>query len=73
MESNSSFAEDQRFSYPLLCDTERKICTAYEACESSDSQSATRMTYVIGEDGKILQAHKTVKANEHPKTLLTSL
>ncbi len=73
VEANASFAQQQGFSYPLLCDTEREICMAYGACDSPDAGAASRITYVIGPDGKIVQAHETVNAREHPETLLASL
>ncbi len=73
IEANRKFAENQGFSYPLLCDTEREICLAYGACQSAEDKAAKRITYVIGPDGKVVQAHATVSAREHPETLLASL
>ncbi len=73
VEANASFAEKNDFPYPLLCDVDKEICVAYGACESAEDSSAKRISYVIGPDGKILQAHATVNAREHPETLLASL
>ena len=73
MAANAKFAEDQEFPYPLLCDTERAVCTAYGACSSTSDKSASRHTYVIGPDGLIAQVHDEVDARKHPAELLASL
>jgi peroxiredoxin Q/BCP len=73
VEANARFARENEFSYPLLCDTERTICVAYGACESSDDQSAKRITYVIGPGGAIAQAHAEVDARKQPEELTETL
>ena len=73
MSENATFAEDNRFPFPLLCDTGRQIGMAYGACETPDAQHAKRMTFVIGPDGKILQVHAQVNARQHPEDLLKTL
>ncbi len=73
MKANKAFAEKQGFTYPLLCDVDRSIGLAYGACDTVDASSARRITYVIGEDGRILQAHAKVDAGSHPETLLEGL
>ena len=56
-----------------MCDTEKSICVAYGACESVSDERAKRITYVIGPDGNIVQAHETVDAKTHPELLLATL
>lgn len=73
VKANKAFAEKQGFQYPLLCDVDRSIGLAYGACDSAEASAPRRITYVIGEDGKILQAHAKVDAGSHPKTLLEGL
>ena len=73
VEANAKFAEEQGFGYPLLCDTERVVCMAYGPCSSVSDGAAKRMTFVIGADGKVAQAHAEVNASEHPEALLASL
>ena len=46
---------------------------AYGTCDSPDARTPKRMTFVIGPDGKVLQAHPQVNAREHPETLLATL
>jgi peroxiredoxin Q/BCP len=71
--ANRAFAEKFNFPFKLLCDTKREIGLAYGACDSPTAQYAKRITYVIGPDGHILQAHGTVNAKEHPGQLIGTL
>jgi len=71
--ANAKFAEEQGFEYPLLCDTEREVCLSYGACQSAEDGAAKRITYVIGPDGAIAQAHAEVNAREHPEVLLPTI
>jgi peroxiredoxin Q/BCP len=57
----------------LLCDTDRKIGMAYGAADAPSAGTAKRITYVIGPDGKIAQAHPKVEPKSHPKAILDSL
>jgi thioredoxin-dependent peroxiredoxin len=70
---NAAFAQKFGFPFPLLCDVDRKIGLAYGACESSADESAKRITYVIGPDGKITHAFGKVNAAQHPEEILTML
>jgi thioredoxin-dependent peroxiredoxin len=70
---NAAFAKKFSYPFPLLCDTKREIGMAYGACTEPTAQYANRITYVIGPDGKIEQAHGKVSAKTHPAELLTSL
>ncbi len=70
---NADFAKKVGYPFPLLCDVERDIGMAYGACEDAKAQFASRITYVIGPDGKIAQAHPKVSPKTHPKEILASL
>jgi peroxiredoxin Q/BCP len=72
-EENERFADKFDFPFPLLCDTDRKIAIAYGAGDSAKDEYARRIAYVIGEDGKILQAHAKVDAKNYPREQLASL
>jgi thioredoxin-dependent peroxiredoxin len=73
VEENRAFAEKFQYPFPLLCDVDRKIGIAYGACDTPDAEYARRITYVIGPDGKVRQAHPKVSAASHPKELLATL
>mgnify|MGYP000847000049 CR=1 FL=1 len=72
-EKNAAFARKFDFNFPLICDTDRKIGLAYGACEDADAVAARRISYVIGEDGRILLAYPTVDAKTHPARVLNDL
>ena len=73
VEANRAFAEKFQYPFPLLCDVGRTIGMAYGACDTADAEYARRITYVIGPDGRIAQAHAKVTPSSHPKALLASM
>ena len=54
-EDNKAFAERYSYTFPLLCDVDRKVGLAYGACNSAKDRYASRITFVIGPNGKIEQ------------------
>ena len=72
-EANRAFAEKFGYTFPLLCDTERKVGLAYGACEGRQDAYARRYTYVIGPDGTIEQAIETKDPEGQAAALLPSL
>ena len=46
---------------------------AYGAADDAGAGYASRISYVIGPDGKIAQAHPKVSVKSHPKEILASL
>jgi peroxiredoxin Q/BCP len=69
--ANKKFADAQGYTYPLLCDTDRKLGLAYKACDSASDGWPRRVTYVIGPDGKIEQAIHTQDPGAQAAELLT--
>ncbi len=65
--ANKAFAEKFGFQFPLLCDTEYVLGKAYGA---GDSGFASRISYVIDEEGVITHAFSNVNAGEHPQEVL---
>ena len=57
--ANKAFAEKFGYTFPLLCDVDRKIGLAYGACKTAKDRYASRLTFVISPDGKIEQAIDT--------------
>jgi peroxiredoxin Q/BCP len=66
---NKAFADKFLFSYPLLCDVNKDIALAYHAIKSADDKYAARISYVIGEDGKILESIENVDTKNHSNDL----
>jgi peroxiredoxin Q/BCP len=73
VEDNAAFAKKFSYPFPLLCDEKREIGMAYGACEDPKDEYAKRISYVIGPDGRILQAHPKVSPKSHPQEILASL
>ena len=72
VEDNASFVANQSFNFPLLCDTDRKIGTAYGA-NADPTKGAQRVGVVIGKDGKIVEWHEKVDARSWPAQVVQTL
>ncbi len=72
-EDNAAFARKYHYPFPLLCDVKREIGLAYGAADSPSSRTASRISYVIGPDGRIAQAHAKVSPKTHPAEVLETL
>ena len=70
---NRTFAEKNKFPFPLLSDEDRKIALQYGACDSPTAGSARRIAYLIDESGKVQQAHPKVDARKYPQEQLDNL
>ena len=51
----------------------RELGIAYGAADDAKEGYASRISYVIGPDGRIAQAHAKVSPRSHPKEILESL
>ncbi len=73
VDDNRAFAEKFDFPFPLLCDTDRSLGMAYGAARSADEGYAKRVSYVIGEDGRIALAYPKVDPKTHLDQILADL
>ena len=73
VEDNRAFAEKFDFPFRLLCDVDRSVGMAYGAADSPDAGYAKRISYVIGEDGRILHAYPKVDPKAHLDQVLGDL
>ena len=71
-DDNKKFAEKFSFNFPLICDTDRTIGTAYGA-NPDPAKGAQRVGVVIGPDGKIKEWHERVDPRAWPAALLPTL
>jgi peroxiredoxin Q/BCP len=58
LEENTAFAEEQNADFPLLSDPTKETATAYGVLNGREF--ASRWTFYIGEDGRILYIDKEV-------------
>jgi peroxiredoxin Q/BCP len=78
VEKLRKFADNEALDYPLLSDADKSVLTAYGAFGEKSMYGRTtigviRSTFVIGKNGKIVQAQYAVKATGHVGRLLPKL
>lgn len=71
-ETNKKFAESIDVDYPILSDPTRETAKAYGVV-TGDKKTATRWTFYIGKDGKILFIDDKVKTANHGADIAVKL
>jgi peroxiredoxin Q/BCP len=71
-EDNAKFAKKLDLDYPILSDPSKDIAKAYGVL-NPDRGVASRWTFYIGKDGKILHIDKDVKTESHGKDVAAKL
>lgn len=71
-DTNRSFAQSLGVDYPLLSDPTRKVASAYGVVDE-DQPFASRWTFYIGLDGRILFIDKKVSPAAHGKNVAAKL
>ena len=71
-ETNKAFAQSLGVDYPLLSDPTRAVATAYGVVDD-DQPFASRWTFFIGLDGRILHIDKQVSPATHGKMIAAKL
>jgi peroxiredoxin Q/BCP len=69
------FHDKHEFPYPLLCDEEHSVLSAYGAwgpkkLAGHKYEGITRISYLIDETGKIAKVYPKVKAATHAREVL---
>jgi peroxiredoxin Q/BCP len=72
VETNKKFAESLGLDYPILSDPTREAARAYGVV-SGDKKNASRVTFYIGKDGKILAVDDKVKTGTHGEDVAAKL
>ncbi len=72
------FEEKFKLPYPLLADTDKKICESFGVIQEKSMygkkyMGIARMTFVIGPTGKILHIYEKVKPEGHAEEVLAYL
>jgi peroxiredoxin len=63
-ETNKRFAESLKVDYPILSDPDGTVASRY-GIYNAERKAPGRVTFYIGENGKILHIDKTVKTTSH--------
>lgn len=72
MATNKQFAQTVGVDYPILSDPTRKVAAAYGVVDE-DQPFASRWTFYIGKDGRILFIDKLVSPTSHGQTVAAKL
>lgn len=62
---NTKFVTNQKFNFPLLCDTTKEMGLAYGAWSEGKPAYPARISYIIGKDGKIENIYLKVNTAKH--------
>jgi thioredoxin-dependent peroxiredoxin len=71
-ETNKKFAESLGLDYPLLSDPDKTVARAYGVV-AGEKTYASRWTFYIGKDGRILYIDKQVSPAAHGKDVVERL
>lgn len=70
-ETNKKFAVETEADYPILSDPEKKVASAYGVLGASGF--ASRWTFYIGPDGKILDIDKKISVKTAGEDIVKKL
>ena len=70
-ETNAQFAKSLGVDYPILSDPGKQVARAYGVLSASGY--ASRWTFYIGVDGRILDVDKHVRASTHGRDIAVRL
>jgi peroxiredoxin Q/BCP len=68
MDLNQQFTEKNKYTYPLLCDADKKLITALGI--KSPMGFAQRVTYIVDKEGKIVKVYDKVAPKGHAEEVL---
>jgi thioredoxin-dependent peroxiredoxin len=71
VELNQQFTEKNTYTFPLLCDTDKKLITALGI--KAASGNANRVTYIVDKDGKIAKIFEKVVPKGHADEVLKAV
>jgi len=72
VDKNTEFAKSLELDYPILSDPDGRVATKY-GIFNPERKAASRTTYIIGKDGKILQIDNEVKVDDHGADIAQTL
>jgi peroxiredoxin Q/BCP len=78
MKSHESFKAKMEFPFPLLSDTDEKLCTQFGVIKMKNMygkkvRGIERSTFLIGADGKLVREWRKVKVDGHAAEVLAAV
>jgi len=70
-DTNRRFAESLRLDYPILSDPSKEVARAYGVLGAAGF--ASRWTFIIGADGRVVDVDRQVHASSHGRDLVAKL
>ena len=70
---NGAFREKFSFPFDLLSDSGKSVSIAYGAAADDSAGHPSRISYLIGSDGKVSKAYAKVTPADHPDEVLADL
>jgi peroxiredoxin Q/BCP len=71
--ANAEFVAVQGFPFRLLSDTDRRLAVAVGAAETPSQPVASRISYLVGPDARVLKAYPNVDPEQHATQVLSDL
>jgi peroxiredoxin Q/BCP len=71
VELNQQFTDKNAYTFPLLCDTDKKLITALGI--ASKGGFAMRVTYIVDKEGKIVKIFDKVTPKGHADEVLKAV
>lgn len=68
-----TWAGETGLTTDLLCDADRSVALAYGAADSVDQEKPSRISVLIGPDGKVLKTYAKPDPATHPSEVLADL
>lgn len=68
VDKNAEFAKSLDLDYPILCDPEGKNAALFGVLRP-DGKAANRVTFIIGQDGKVIAVEDKVQTETHGQDL----
>lgn len=57
----------------LLCDADRAVALAYGAADSADQERPSRLSVLVGPDGRVVKTYMKPDPEAHPADVLADL
>lgn len=71
--SNAQFVVEEKFPFRLLSDRDHALANAVGAAASPDQAVASRVSYLVGPDGKVRKVYGKVDPRQHAEEVLGEL
>jgi thioredoxin-dependent peroxiredoxin len=71
--SNAEFVAEEKFPFRLLSDQDRALAAAVGAATSREQSAASRISYLVGPDGKVRKVYGSVDPRRHAAEVLGDL